>query len=130
MYLSNSVLYINRALAYRECPERTEDDYTIECHIPAQNDNLMDMFEPASDYTMNLTLTSSIGEVSRIYHIPVAQNGTATKNIHYNNYKIYENRSTLYIYACNISWIDEYARISFGYFKGFSYHKAEVGLKL
>lgn len=97
MYLSNSVLYINRALAYRECPERTEDDYTIECHIPAQNNDLRDMFEPASDYTMNLTLTSSIGEVSRIYHIPVAQNGTATKNIHYNNYKIYENRSTLYI---------------------------------
>lgn len=79
MYLSNSVLYINRALAYRECPERTEDDYTIECHIPAQNNDLRDMFEPASDYTMNLTLTSSIGEVSRIYHIPVAQNGTATK---------------------------------------------------
>lgn len=97
MYLGNSVLYINRALAYRECPERTEDDYTIECHIPAQNNDLRDMFEPASDYTMNLTLTSSIGEVSRIYHIPVAQNGTATKNIHYNNYKIYENRSTLYI---------------------------------
>lgn len=94
MYLSNSVLYINRALAYRECPERTEDDYTIECHIPAQNNDLRDMFESASDYTMNLTLTSSIGEVSRIYHIPVAQNGTATKNIHYNNYKIYENRST------------------------------------
>lgn len=97
MYLSNSVLYINRALAYRECPERTEDDYTIECHIPAQNNDLRDMFEPASDYTMNLTLTSSIGEVSQIYHIPVAQNGTATKNIHYNNYEIYENRSTLYI---------------------------------
>lgn len=96
MYLGNSVLYINRALAYRECPERTEDDYTIECHIPAQNNDLRDMFEPASDYTMNLTLTSSIGEVSRIYHIPVAQNGTATKNIHYNNYEIYENRSTLY----------------------------------
>lgn len=94
MYLSNSVLYINRALAYRECPERTEDDYTIECHIPAQNNDLRDMFESASDYTMNLTLTSSIGEVSRIYHVPVAQNGTATKNIHYNNYKIYENRST------------------------------------
>lgn len=92
MYLSNSVLYINRALAYRECPERTEDDYTIECHIPAKNNDLRDMFESASDYTMNLTLTSSIGEVSRIYHIPVAQNGTATKNIHYNNYKIYENR--------------------------------------
>lgn len=76
-----TITYTDGALAYRECPERTEDDYTIECHIPAQNDNLMDMFEPASDYTMNLTLTSSIGEVSRIYHIPVAQNVKLTPPI-------------------------------------------------
>lgn len=76
-----TITYTDGALAYRECPERTEDDYTIECHIPAQNNDLRDMFEPASDYTMNLTLTSSIGEVSRIYHIPVAQNVKLTPPI-------------------------------------------------
>lgn len=68
-----TITYSDGALAYRECPEKSENDYTITCHIPAQNDNLMDMFEPASDYTMNVTVNSSIGEVSRIYHIPVAQ---------------------------------------------------------
>lgn len=108
-----------RALAYRECPEKSENDYTITCHIPAQNDNLMDMFEPASDYTMNVTVNSSIGEVSRIYHIPVAQIGTATKNIHYNNCLLDTRiRSTPFINPGNLSG-NEYFRIDCEYFLSF-----------
>lgn len=116
MHYNNDVLNIYRALAYRECPEKSEDDYTIGCHIPAQNDNLMDMFEPASDYTMNVTLNSSIGKVSRIYHISVAQNGTATKNIHYNNSLLdMRIRSTLFINPGNL-YGNEYFRINCEYF--------------
>lgn len=69
-----TVTYSDGALAYRECPEKSESDYSIGCHIPAQNDNLIDMFESASDYSMNVTLNSSIGDVSRIYHISVLKN--------------------------------------------------------
>lgn len=130
MYLSNSVFYINRVLVYRECFERIEDDYIIECYILVKNNDFRDMFELVFDYIMNLILISSIGEVSWIYYVLVVQNGIVIKNIYYNNYKIYENRLILYIYVCNIFWIDEYVWISFGYFKGFSYYKVEVGLKL
>nr|XP_022315135.1 uncharacterized protein LOC111119356 isoform X2 [Crassostrea virginica] len=69
-----TITYSDGAQAYRPCPEPKpiEQESTIHCNIPDHYVELIDTFEPSSNYTMNVTLNNSIGVASRLYQITVS----------------------------------------------------------
>ncbi|XP_048760466.2 uncharacterized protein LOC125669764 isoform X2 [Ostrea edulis] len=78
-----NVTYTDGALAYRPCPKVTITKYEVPnrfqstttsgCYISSDDANIFDRFIPSTNYTFNLTLTNSIGVVSRAYSITISK---------------------------------------------------------
>lgn len=110
------LLLLFSALAYRPCPKVTITKYEVPnrfqstttsgCYISSDDANIFDRFIPSTNYTFNLTLTNSIGVVSRAYSITISKIGKSLKKentyLFYCEYSPSFSISVVTYYNCNL----------------------------